>query len=73
MNGYQFLVQRNRLLFQFEQDLKRVATLPEEQREAERKRLQARFDVQVAQLYGQVADEFPGERRRRARPLGDPR
>ena len=36
-------------------------------------RLQAQFDLKLRTLYGQVADEYPGERKVKARPLTDPR
>ena len=73
MNGYQYLVARNRLMLNLEDDLKRLADLPAERREPERKRLQAEFDIRLRELYSQVADEYPGERHKKARPLTDPR
>lgn len=73
MNGYEYLVARNRLMQRLEDDLKRLADLPRERREAEQKRLQAEFDIRLRELYAQVAEEYPGERRKKARPLSDPR
>jgi hypothetical protein len=73
MNGYQYLVQRNRLMFQLEDQLKKIENLPEAERVAEARRLEAQFDMQLRELYGEVASEFPGERKIKARPLADPR
>ncbi|HTW86676.1 MAG TPA: hypothetical protein VMD75_01605 [Candidatus Binataceae bacterium] len=73
MNGYEYLVARNRLIQRLEDDLKLLADLPRERREAEQKRLQAEFDIRLRELYAQVAEEYPGERRKKARPLNDPR
>ncbi|HXW85101.1 MAG TPA: hypothetical protein VEJ86_11890 [Candidatus Binataceae bacterium] len=73
MNGYQYLVERNRLMQNLEQELARLAPLPADQRQRERTRLEAEFDKTLKQLYAQVADEYPGERRKKARPLGDAR
>ncbi len=73
MNGYQYLVQRNRLMQQLEDALGKVAHLPAAEREAETKRLEVQFDVKLRALYAKVADEFPGERKKKARPLSDPR
>lgn len=73
MNGYEYLLERNRLMFKLEDELARLRDLPEAERKAETARLQAGFDVKLAKLYAKVASEFPGERRKKARPLGDPR
>jgi hypothetical protein len=73
MNGYQYLVQRNRLMFQLEDELKQLDHLPEPERSGAAKRLEAQFDLQLRELYTQVATEYPGERKVKARPLGDPR
>lgn len=73
MNGYEYLVARNRLMQQLEDELTRLAPLPTENREAETRRVQAKFDVQLAELYAKVADEYPGERKKKARPISDPR
>ena len=73
MNGYQYLVQRNRLMFQLEDELKKLDHLSEPERSAAAKRLEAQFDLQLRELYTQVATEYPGERKAKARPLGDPR
>lgn len=73
MNGYQYMVERNRLMFELEQKLAGLDHLSEAERQAETRRLQAEFDGRLAQLYAQVSAEFPGERRKKARPLADPR
>lgn len=73
MNGYEYLIERNRLMFKLEEDLARLRDLPQAERTAQTARLQAVFDVKLAELYAKVASEFPGERRRKARPLSDPR
>jgi hypothetical protein len=73
MNGYQYLIARNRLMIELEDELRELAALPEAEREAARRRLEAGFDVRLAELYATVAGEYPGERRVRARPLSDPR
>jgi hypothetical protein len=72
MNGYQYLVQRNRLMCELEDELKKLDHLPDAERETAAKKLEAQFDVRLRQLYGQVAAEYPGERRVKARPLTDP-
>jgi hypothetical protein len=73
MNGYEYLVARNRLMQRLEQELAPLAPLPPAEREAETRRIQAKFDVQLAELYAKVADEYPGERKKKARPIADPR
>jgi hypothetical protein len=73
MNGYQYLVQRNRLMCQLEDALKKIEHLPEGERSAATKRLEAQFDIQLRELYAEVAAEYPGERKIKARPLVDPR
>jgi hypothetical protein len=73
MNGYQYLVQRNRMMCRLEDDLRQIQSLPEAERLAATGRLQAQFDFRLRELYGQVADEYPGERKVKARPLTDPR
>lgn len=72
MNGYQYLVQRNRLMCELEGELKKLEHLPEAERAAATRKLEAQFDVRLRQLYGQVATEYPGERKVKARPLTDP-
>jgi uncharacterized protein len=37
-----------------------------------RNRLMQQLDVQLAELYAQVADEYPGERKKKARPIVEP-
>jgi hypothetical protein len=66
MNGYQYLIARNRMLQKLETELAAIKNLPREQREAETKRLQAEFDIRLRELYAQVADEYPGERPRKS-------
>ena len=73
MNGYEYLLERNRLMFKLEQDVAQLADLPPPERREKTARLQGAFDVKLAELYAKVADEFPGERRKKARPLADPR
>jgi hypothetical protein len=73
MNGYQYLVQRNRLICQLEDDLTKLEHLPKSERESAVKRLHGQFDIHLRELYAQVAGEYPGERRIKARPLTDPR
>jgi hypothetical protein len=73
MNGYQYLIERNRLIQKLEEDLQKLAPLPDAERQAQTKRLEEKFDRQLTELYAKVADEFPGERKKKARPLSDPR
>jgi hypothetical protein len=73
MNGYQYLIARNRLMQQLEAQLSGLAHLLPAERQVEERRLRAEFDVRLRGLYGQVADEYPGERKKKARPLSDPR
>jgi hypothetical protein len=73
MNGYEYLVARNRLMQRLEEELGKLAPLPVAEREAETRRIQAKFDIQLAELYAKVADEYPGERKKKARPIADPR
>jgi hypothetical protein len=73
MNGYQYLVQRNRLMCQLEDELKKIEHLPQGERVAATSRLEAQFDVRLRELYARVAAEYPGERKVKARPLIDPR
>jgi hypothetical protein len=73
MNGYQYLVERNRLMCLLEDELKKIEHLPQAELLAATSRLEAQFDVQLRELYAQVAGEYPGERKIKARPLSDPR
>ncbi len=73
MDGYRFLIERNRLMYKLEDDLAKIRDLSEVERRAKTAKLQAEFDRQLAALYGQVAEEYPGERRAKARPISDPR
>ena len=73
MNGYQYLVARNRLMQQLEDELRKLAPLAKADREAREKQLRAEFDIRLRELYAQVAEEYPGERKKKARPLSDPR
>jgi hypothetical protein len=62
MNGYQYLVERNRLMIKLDDELTRLAPLPEAEKLAQTHRLQQKFDDALAELYAQVATEYPGER-----------
>jgi hypothetical protein len=73
MNGYRYLIERNRLMCQLEDELNKLNNLGAAEREAETARLQAQFDIRLRQLYAQVAAEYPGERKIKARPIEDPR
>jgi hypothetical protein len=73
MNGYQYLVARNRLMQRLETQLRQLDHLPQPDREGKERLLRAEFDMRLRELYGEVADEYPGERKKRARPLSDPR
>jgi hypothetical protein len=73
MNGYQYLVERNRLMQKLEADLARLTPLTEAERAAARTRLEAEFDRNLAEIYAKVAGEYPGERRKRARPIDNSR
>lgn len=73
MDGYRFMIERNRLMYKLEDDLAAIRHLPEIERRAKTNKLQAEFDRELATLYHGVAEEFPGERRKKARPIADPR
>jgi hypothetical protein len=73
MNGYQYLVARNRLMQQLEIELRRLTPMTPRDRESRERLLRAEFDMRLRELYGKVAEEYPGERRKKARPLSDPR
>lgn len=73
MNGYEYLITRNRRMMKLEDDLAKLKALPDAEHEREAARLQAEFDRDLAKLYEQVADEYPGERKKKARPLENPR
>ncbi|HEV3110958.1 MAG TPA: hypothetical protein VGY99_10730 [Candidatus Binataceae bacterium] len=73
MDGYRYMIERNRLMYKLEDDLAKIRHLPEVERRAKTTRLQAEFDRQLATLYAGVAEEYPGERRIKARPISDPR
>jgi hypothetical protein len=72
MDGYQYLVRRNRLMCELEDELRKFEHLPSAERAEATKKLEARFDIRLRELYAQVANEYPGERRVKARPLTDP-
>jgi hypothetical protein len=72
MDGYRYMIERNRLMQKLEQELAGLTTLPDEQKQRETTRLQAEFDRVLADLYAEVATEFPGERGKKPRPPGDP-
>ena len=73
MNGYQYLVARNRLMQELETQLRQLADLAQPDREGKERLLRAEFDLRLRELYAKVADEYPGERKKKARPLSDPR
>ena len=73
MDGYRYMIERNRLMYKLEDDLAAIRHLPEIERRTRTNRLQAQFDRELAALYGTMAEEFPGERRKKARPIADPR
>jgi len=73
MNGYQYLIARNRMMQQLETELRQLSHLSRTEREGKERTLRAEFDIRLRQLYQQVAEEYPGERRKKARPLSDPR
>lgn len=73
MNGYQYLVRRNHLMCELEDEVRKLGFLPEPERQTAVKRLEGQFDVRLRQLYAEVATEYPGERKIKARPLTDPR
>jgi len=58
---------------QLEDEPKKLDHLTADERGAATKRLEAQFDVRLRQLYAEVATEYPGERKVKARPLTDPR
>lgn len=62
MNGYQYLIQRNRLMCQLEDQLRALGPLPDAEYAEQKKRLEAQFDLKLRKLYGEVAGEYPGER-----------
>ena len=72
MNGYEYLIARNRLMQRLEEELAQLAPCRLAEREKETKRLQAKFDFALAELYAKVADEYPGERKNKARPICRP-
>jgi hypothetical protein len=73
MDGYHFMIERNHLLYKLEEQLNALRNLPDQERRARTAAAQLSFDRELAALYAQVAEEFPGERRRQGRALNDPR
>jgi hypothetical protein len=73
MNGYEYLVERNRLMQRLEAELAKLVPMPPAERDAETRRLQAKFDIELAEMYARVSAEYPGERKKKARPISDPR
>ena len=73
MDGYRFMIERNRLMYKLEDEMAKLRHLPDVERRAKTAKLQAEFDRQLAALYSQVAEEYPGERRKKARAIADPR
>ena len=61
MNGYQYLIQRNRLMCVLEDELRKIGTMPGGRagRRGEASRMQAQFDIGCAALR-QVAERVPG-------------
>jgi len=72
MDGYRYMIERNRLMYRLEDALAEIRHLPEAERRAKAARLQSDFDRDLAELYSQVVAEYPGERKKRARPIEDP-
>jgi predicted transcriptional regulator len=72
MNGYRYLIERNRLLYELEDQVKKIQHLAEPEKRQRKAELEAAFDRKVARLYAEVAAEYPGERRKAARPLDEP-
>ncbi len=72
MNGYRYLIERNRLFYELEDKLRKIEHLAASERLQRKAELEAAFDRMVAKLYAQVSDEYPGERRKNARVLADP-
>jgi hypothetical protein len=73
MDGYRFMIGRNRLMYKLEDELARIRHLPDIERRAKTAKLQSEFDRELAALYATMAEEYPGERRKKARPIADPR
>ena len=59
MNGYEYLVQRNRLMCVLEDDLRKIENLPHEERLAATARLQAQFDLKLRDFTARAID-LPG-------------
>jgi hypothetical protein len=72
MNGYRYLIERNRLLYELEDELRKIEHLAAAERLRRKAELEAAFDRKITKLYAEVADEYPGERRKTARALDDP-
>jgi hypothetical protein len=72
MNGYQYLVRRNRLMCELEDQIRALPPMADDERQTAIKKLEAQFDIRLRQLYADVAKEYPGERKITARPLVDP-
>ena len=73
MNGYRFMIERNRLMYKLEDDLAQIRHHPKSNAAPRRTSCSPEFDRALAALYREVAEEFPGERRHKARPIADPR
>lgn len=73
MDGHHYMIERNRLMHWFEEQSAGLRTLAEVERRVKMGKLQAEFDRRLAELYAQVAGEYPGERKKSARPISDPR
>ncbi len=73
MDGYRYMIERNRLMYRLEDELGKLRHLPDVERKVKAGKLRAEFDRQLAELYATVAAEYPGERKKTARPISDPR
>ncbi|MGD0072907.1 MAG: hypothetical protein ABSD31_01040 [Candidatus Binataceae bacterium] len=71
MDGYRYLIERNRLMFRLEEGLTAIRHLPEAEKSVQAARLQAEFDRELRALYREVEAEYPGERRKRACPIDE--
>ena len=68
MNGYEYLVARDRLMQRLEEELRKLAPLPVAEREAETRRIQAKFDVHSPRCTQRLPTNIRASaRKRRAR------
>lgn len=73
MNGYAYFLERNRLMPKLEDGLAYLRDLSAAQRREKTARPRLVFDIRPAALQTGAANEYPGERRNKARPMADPR